>query len=126
MNPRAWALLAVTMLVTNACQPPPRPQPITASHLAALLRAKLEPCWKEPMSTPAFAGRSVALEINMAPDGTVENVTPTEPDRMATDPVLRALANAAMGAVLACSPLEMSPVAYEHWRNVVLIFRGEG
>jgi membrane protein involved in colicin uptake len=78
------------------------------------------------MNTPAFAGRSVALEINLAPDGTVENVTPTQPDQMVTDPVLRALANAAMRAVLVCSPLDLSAVAYQHWRNVVLIFRGEG
>ena len=126
MKPMAWGLLAVTMLVTNACQPPPRPQSVTASHLVALLREKLEPCWKGQMNTPTFASRSVALEINLAPDGSVESVTPTQPDQMVSDPAFRALASAAMRAVLACSPFEMSPVAYEDWRNVVLIFRGKG
>jgi hypothetical protein len=117
----------MTMVVTGACQPPPRqrPEPVTPSELAALLRQQLGPCWKGSTATPAFAGQEVALEIKMTPDGAIEDVTPIQPDQMATDPTLRALANAAMQAVLACSPLAMAPAPYEDWRNVVLIFRGE-
>jgi membrane protein involved in colicin uptake len=98
---------------------------MTPSELAALLREQLEPCWKGPMATPAFAGQEVAIEIKMTPDGAVEDVTPAQPDQVTSSPILRALADAAMQAILACSPLDMATAPYEDWQNVVLIFRGE-
>jgi hypothetical protein len=118
----------MTIVLAAACQPPvrQRPEPATPARLTAVLRERLEPCWQEQAALPAFAGKSVALEIRMAPDGRVDVVTPVDRGQVAADPVLRALADAAISAVLACSPLNLDPLPYEDWRNVVLVFLGRG
>ena len=125
MNVRILGLVGTTMVILGACQTAPQPsEPVTPSELAAMLRQQLDPCWQGPMNTPAFTGLEAALEIKMTPDGAIEDITPIEPDLVANNLTLRTFANAAMRAVLQCSPLDMAAVPYDDWHDVVLIFRG--
>ena len=125
MNARILGLFGMGLVILGACQTAPQPpEPVTPSELAAILQQQLDPCWQGPMNTPAFSGLEVALEIKMTPDGAIEDITPIEHDLVANNLALRAFTNAAMRAILQCSPLDMASVPYDDWHDIVLIFRG--
>jgi hypothetical protein len=127
MASRIWILLAAALVLASSCRPEQEPAPPTGARgLAVMLRDAIAPCWNDRALQLEPAGAAVAINIQTMPDGRVKSVRPMEPERLAADPAAHAVADAAMAAVIACSPLDLPPASYEDWRDVVLTFRVEG
>lgn len=126
MTGRNWILLGVGLILVASCRPEAQSSSPDARGLAVMLRDAIAPCWNERVSRLTVTEGAAAINVRTMPDGSVESVRPTEPDRLDADPELQAVADAAMAAIIACSPLPLPRARYEDWRDVVLTFRVGG
>ena len=96
---------------------------LTQSDTAAL-NDQLSKCWSLPAGVKDADTMVVPLLVEVNPDRTVASVRVDDQARMASDPVFRAVAMAAMRAVRNpdCSPLALPPDKYETWKSMLLNF----
>jgi hypothetical protein len=94
-----------------------------SAGLGNAIKEQIQPCWTLPQGAQGLAGLVVPINIRLGPDGTVRSAQPVEAMRMQTDPVYRAVAEAAVRATYQCSPLKLTPYDYQDWRNLTLNFR---
>lgn len=123
-------------------QPQPTPQPVqkadakpatgalaqlsdklTQSEMSAL-NDQLSGCWNPPAGIKDAQDMVIPLDVEVNPDRTVASVQVEDSGRMASDPVFRAAAMAAVRAVRNpnCSPLALPPDKYETWKSMLLNF----
>jgi hypothetical protein len=106
------ALYVVVPLLLAACAAPS--DQMTSSEIEAVKR-HISTCWRLPEETPE--DMVVQVQMLMRPDRTVQAVTITGQERFIQDPTFRAIAESARQAIEKCSPLNLPPDKYDHWRE---------
>ena len=79
-------------------------------------------CWYldpgvDPASVPV-----VEIHVELLPDGSVQSAEIVDAPRMATDASFRATAQAALRAILKCSPLKLPRDKYQTWKSTTFRF----
>jgi hypothetical protein len=79
-------------------------------------------CWYldpgvDPASVPV-----VEIHVELLPDGSVQSAEIVDAPRMATDANFRATAQAALRAILKCSPLNLPRDKYQTWKSTTFRF----
>jgi hypothetical protein len=104
----------VVFLLLAACAAPS--DQMTSSEAEAFKR-QISTCWRLPEETRGVEGMVVQVQMLMRPDRTVQAVTITGQERFIQDPTFRAIAESARQAIEKCSPLNLPPDKYDHWRE---------
>ena len=117
-------MVLTTALVAGSCRPTPPERPAEAvGSLGQMIRAEIEPCWERALVGLDGTSTMVSVQILLAPDGSVTSARPLDATQQGSDRPYRAVAQAAVAAVKACSPLALPPARYQDWKNIVVNFR---
>lgn len=94
-----------------------------AAELGNMIRDQVASCWRIDGGRQEARGLLVPIRVRLASDGSViGSPRVQEPGRYASDGYYRSAADAAVRAVLACSPFDLPPQDYDLWRDLVLNF----
>jgi outer membrane biosynthesis protein TonB len=89
------------------------------------LLAQMRACWNVPIGAPNPEQLIVQVRVFLAPDGRLlqAQVEPATRAAAATNPFIRAAAEAASRAINSCSPYKyLPPDRYDSWREIVMTF----
>jgi hypothetical protein len=123
-------LVAAMTALAAACttivvEPPPASQnekPATLAERDAI-RAHVEKFWNIPASTKDASNPRIMIRVSVLPDGTVTAAWVQEgAHTMAQDPLFPALAESALKAVRAASPLPIPDDKYNQFKDFTLAF----
>ncbi len=96
--------------------------PMALSEIDSL-RGDVQRCWDVPAEIAGAENASVELRLSLDPDGTVRRAEVVGEGRARKDRVYRLAAEAAMRAIMRCSPLRgLPPSKYEAWKVIYLMF----
>jgi len=84
------------------------------------LRSQMQRCWNPPIGLAGADTLVVAVQIRLAPDGSVLTIDELDPRR--GSPLDAAAADAARRAVLQCQPYRLPVSKYEAWKDVQVTF----
>jgi hypothetical protein len=100
-------------------------QPLSGAELDQA-RQQLATCWYLNPQKNAARIPPVEIQVELLPDGTVSSAQVVKADRMKTDAAFQDAADAALRAVLKCSPLKLPPDKYLYWKSTVFRFNPSG
>ena len=93
--------------------------------LVDALRNAISPCWSPPVGAPHPERLVVTFELFLNPDGSVAQtpqLTAESASRAASDPFVRAAAEAARRAISTCGPYKLPADKYSTWRDITIDF----
>ena len=98
-------------------------QRVTISEID-LVRNQLRECWNLPAGAKGVESIVTDIRVWMNPDGTVQKAEIQNALRVNTDPYYRAIAEAALRAVLnpRCQPFKLPRDKFNEWRDLTLAF----
>ncbi len=93
--------------------------------LVDALRNQIAQCWNAPVGSPHPEQLIVSLEVFLNPDGSVAQppqLTGDSQAAAASDPFMRAAADAAKRAIYVCAPYKLPGDRYSTWRDLDVTF----
>jgi hypothetical protein len=130
------AVLAACVSTTSHESPSPvttQPTAAVADSPAALskyeiesLRQQIPACWYFDSDTHFADDPIVEVHVELLPNGTVQSAEVVDKARMASDADYRSAAQAALRAVLRCSPYKLPEDKYQDWKSIVFTFNLRG
>lgn len=93
--------------------------------LVDALRNQIAQCWSAPIGSPHPERLIVALEVFLNPDGSVAQPPQLDANSAAaaaSDPFMRAAAEAAKRAIVVCAPYKLPSDRYQTWRDLDVTF----
>ena len=100
---------------------PLRPEPIGQSELDRL-RMHIAGCWQPPIGAAGADTLKVDIYVRLDKDGTVRFAEIQDKLRYAVDKPYKVAADAALRAVLVCSPLPLPIEKYDSWKEFIFGF----
>ncbi|MEI8144474.1 MAG: hypothetical protein WCH83_03320 [Alphaproteobacteria bacterium] len=94
-------------------------QRLSASEIDAL-KAQVQQCWNPPAANADAGGLIPVIDVSFNQDGSVNGRPQVTNSR--SDPAFQAAANAAVRAIMRCSPYRLPASKYEAWRDVRVRF----
>lgn len=97
----------------------------TAVSLSQSVKRQIAPCWSIPAGAQGSANMSVAIRIQLTPDGALAEAPRIEDSgRMTIDPFFRSVAESALRALRnpRCMPLKLPSDQYETWKDITFVF----
>lgn len=97
----------------------------TAASLSQSVKRQIAPCWSIPAGAQDAASMSVAIRIQLTPDGSLAGQPIVEDSsRMTSDPFFRSVAESALRALRnpRCMPLDLQSDQYDTWKDIMLVF----
>ena len=100
-----------------------RSRPMTLSEIEAV-RRQIQPCWNFPAGAQDAGSLRVLIRIWLKRDGSVRDAKVLDRERIDSDSILRAAAEAGLRAVNnpRCSPLRLPPEKYDQWKVLTIDF----
>jgi hypothetical protein len=105
------------LTITNANAPY---GPLATISAKDFLRAQIERHWDFDVSSLGSTDLTVAIHVEIAPNGAVSQVDIVDDPRYSSNPSYRAAADSARRAVLVASPLQIPPGRYDDFKDVTL------
>jgi outer membrane biosynthesis protein TonB len=97
-------------------------QPLSMSEKDNI-KYQIQRNWSLPAGARDAQSMRVTLRIQLAPDGSVIDVTVVNQGQMRTDPFFRAMAESTVRAVLKTKRIKnLSPEKYDQWRDMMINF----
>jgi outer membrane biosynthesis protein TonB len=93
--------------------------------LSDALKNQIEQCWTPPVGAPHPEQLIPQFRIFLGPDGSVQQPPQLAADsaaQAASDPFMRAAAEAARRAIYTCAPYKLPPDNYKVWRDITVDF----
>ena len=93
--------------------------------LTDALRNAITPCWNPPVGAPHPERLVVTFELFLNPDGSVAQppqLAASSAAMAASDPFVRAAAEAARRAIYTCAPYKLPADKYGTWRDITIDF----
>jgi len=93
--------------------------------LVDTLRNEIAQCWSPPAAAPHPEKLIVTLRVFLNPDGSVAQapqLTDESQAAVASNPFMRAAADAANRAIYVCQPYKLPPDRYAQWRDIEVTF----
>ena len=84
------------------------------------LRSQMQRCWNPPIGLANGQDLVIAVQIRLAPDGSVENIEQVGASGLG--PLYDVAADAARRAVLQCQPYRLPTSKYDAWKDVQVTF----
>ncbi|HXQ41073.1 MAG TPA: cell envelope integrity protein TolA [Candidatus Udaeobacter sp.] len=94
---------------------------LTSSELDAA-KSQMQGCWYIDPGKKGADSILVDVHVVYGADGSVTSVQAVDQLRIATDPVFRSMAEAAVRAVYKCDPIHLPPDKYDLWKSVTFTF----
>ena len=129
--------IAVELVMERPPEKPALPRPVPTRQRSALetrqleqiliraVRQQLSPCWNIPAGAKDAEAMQVGIRIRLSPDGTLRGAPAIlDPNRLASDPYYRAVAESAVRALLnpECRPLRLPLDQYDIWKEITFNF----
>ena len=95
------------------------------ADLASALQSEIYRCWSPPEGAPHPERLIVTFELFLNRDGSVAQppqLTANSAAAVASDPYMRAAAEAARRAIYTCAPYKLPPDRYSQWQVVEITF----
>jgi len=94
-----------------------------AAELGDMIREQVAGCWRIDGGRQEARSLVVPIRVRLSSDGRlIGQPEVQEPGRYSSDGYYRSAADAAVRAVIGCSPLRLPPQDYNLWRDLVLNF----
>ncbi|SRR5579885_4311 len=93
--------------------------------LVDALRNQISQCWTAPVGAPHPEQLIVEMEVFLNPDGSVAQppqLTADSAAAVASNPFMRAAADAAKRAIFVCAPYKLPADRYSLWRDITVTF----
>lgn len=90
------------------------------------LRSQIAACWYIDPNASLPSDPIVEIHANMLPNGVVRSAEVVDKARMASDADYRSAAQAALRAVLKCSPYKLPGDKYQVWKSIIFTFNLRG
>ena len=100
-------------------------QSAMTADLRAMLQSEIYRCWSPPVGAPHPEKLIVSYELFLNRDGSVAQppqLTADSAAAAASDPYMRASAEAARRAIYTCAPYNLPADRYNQWHNVTFVF----
>ena len=100
-------------------------QSAMTADLVTALYNQIRPCWSPPVGAPHPERLIVSYELFLNRDGSVAQPPQLTVDSLAaaaSDPYMRAAAEAARRAIYTCAPYKLPADRYNQWHDVAFIF----
>ena len=116
-------LATVSQAVQQAVRAPQtvRPQKMGISELD-LLRNHIAGCWQPPVAAPGAEELKVDILVQLDRDGSVREASIQDARRYRSDRFFKVAADAALRAVLECSPLPLPEEKFDLWKEFIFGF----
>jgi hypothetical protein len=98
-----------------------RPQKMGISELD-LLRNHIAGCWQPPVAAPGAEELKVDILVQLDRDGSVREASIQDARRYRSDRFFKVAADAALRAVLECSPLPLPEEKFDLWKEFIFGF----
>ena len=89
--------------------------------IMAAVQAQMLPCWQDDPSRRATTP-PVLIDVTLNRNGSVRRAQIQDLEKLRADPAMGGVAEAARGAVLACSPFDLPRRDYWLWQQMTLRF----
>ncbi len=93
--------------------------------LVDALRNQIAQCWSPPVGAPHPENLIVSFELFLNPDGSIgrpPQLTGGSQAAVASNPFMRAAAEAGRRAIYTCAPYKLPVDRYSQWRDITLVF----
>jgi len=90
------------------------------------LRSQVAACWYVDPNTHLADNTIIEVRAMMLPNGKVQSANLVDQAQMVSDADYRSAAQAALRAVLKCSPYKLPRDKYQYWRSIVFTFNPTG
>jgi hypothetical protein len=90
------------------------------------LRSQIAACWYIDPNASLPSDPIVEVHVELLPNGTVQSANVVDQARMASDADYRSAAQAALRAVLKCSPYKLPGDKYQYWKSIFFTFNFRG
>ena len=100
---------------------PVRPQKMGINELDRL-RNHIAGCWQPPVAAPGAEGLKVDILVQLERDGSVREASIQDARRYRSDRFFKVAADAALRAVLDCSPLPLPAEKFDLWKEFIFGF----
>jgi hypothetical protein len=100
-------------------------QSAMTADLRAMLQSEIYKCWSPPVGVPHPENLIVSYELFLNRDGSVAQppqLTADSAAAAASDPYMRASAEAARRAIYTCAPYKLPADRYNQWHDVTFVF----
>lgn len=116
-------LATVSQAVQQAVRAPQpvRPQKMGINELDRL-RNHIAGCWQPPVAAPGAEGLKVDILVQLERDGSVREASIQDARRYRSDRFFKVAADAALRAVLDCSPLPLPAEKFDLWKEFIFGF----
>ena len=120
---RKTDLATVSQAVQQAVRAPQpvRPQKMGINELDRL-RNHIAGCWQPPVAAPGAEGLKVDILVQLERDGSVREASIQDARRYRSDRFFKVAADAALRAVLECSPLPLPAEKFDLWKEFIFGF----
>jgi outer membrane biosynthesis protein TonB len=100
------------------------PQSGMTADLATMLQSEIYRCWSPPVGAPHPEKLIVSFVLLLNRDGSVAQPPQltSESAAAASDPYMRAAAEAGRRAIYTCAPYKLPPERYSQWQSVEITF----
>ena len=116
-------LSSISQAVQQAVRAPQpvRPQKMGISELDRV-RNHIAGCWQPPVAAPGAETLKVDIRVKLDRDGSVREASIQNDRRYRSDRFFKVAADAALRAVLECSPLPLPTEKYDLWKEFIFGF----
>jgi len=100
-------------------------QSAMTADLRTMLQSEIYRCWSPPVGAPHPENLIVSYELFLNRDGSVAQppqLTSDSAAAVASDPYMRASAEAARRAIYTCAPYKLPADRYSQWHDVTFVF----
>ncbi len=95
------------------------------ADLVDALKNQIAQCWSPPVGAPHPEQLIPSFRLSLNPDGSVSQTPQLTADsaaQAASDPFMRAAAEAARRAIVTCQPYKLPADKYSAWRDITIDF----
>ena len=126
MRARCPLMMALTLLAGCATAPRPGPDRAVLTKAVANAAAQVQRCYRIPRIPPEGRRITIVLRVRLGPDGMLIGLPELLAERGVTPDnqvYARRMAEAAVLAVIRCTPLRLPPELYQDgWKDFELTF----